>query len=264
MSGPPAEIPAKASARHEPPSPRRLSPIVRYLLPRPVSARHGIALLVLGFAVEGGTELCQFLARGIAVQAPAEYYATLATTILGFYLMFLGLREWHEFHPKPVRVDRARPDPRRSWFGLALWSGGTAMTAILSFALGGEGSGNAPFWVAWPVGGVVVLAFGNFFFGLRREADLGDSSWGRALGWTAFAWSLGVATVAGLAVGDRIPLLLAEFVTNWVALIASIGPVVVAMSPLFVTYGLMIGAFWGRVRPPRSSRRNHSARILPT
>jgi hypothetical protein len=50
--------------------------------------------------------------------------------------------------------------------------------------------------------------------------------------------------VAGLAVGDRAFLLLTEFVTNWGALVDSVAPVVIAMSPLFVTYALLVGAFW--------------------
>jgi hypothetical protein len=214
---------------------------VRLLLPSPVSAVHAVSVLIVGFAVEGATEVYQFLARGNLVQGPLEYYVTLATTILGFYLMFVGLREWHVFHPKP-KPRRPVPGQRRwPWVGLSLWLGGTAATALASLVLGGTEA--TPYWIAWPVGGIVVLAFGNFFLGLRREAQRRGSSWGNSLGWASFAWSLGVATIAGLVLGDRILQLLAEFVTNWVALIASIGPVVVAMSPLFVTYALMIGAF---------------------
>jgi hypothetical protein len=228
--------------------------LARLLLPTPVSDRRGTFLLILGFAVEGATELYQFLARGNLVQGAAEYYTTLATTLLGFYLMFLGLRERHAFHPS-VRPKRSATGARRwPWFGLSLWAGGTAVTGLLSIALGGGSANVAPFWVAWPVGGVVVLAFGNFFFGLRKEAELGGSRWAAALGWTAFVWSLGVAAVAGLVVGERILQLIGEFVSNWVALVASIGPVVVAMSPLFVTYGLMIGAFGGILLPARDSR----------
>lgn len=236
-----------------PPGLRRRT--VRLLLPPPASTRRAIAVLLLGFAAEGATEVYQFLARGSLVQGPLEYYSTLGTTILGFYLMFLGLREWHAFHPKPVRAPPGSPRHRR-WpsFGLTLWAGGTVLTAVLSIVLGGGGSGTTPFWVVWPVGGVVVLAFGSFFFGLRREAQFSGARWAAALGWVAFVWSLGVATVAGLVVGDRALLLLTQFFTNWVALIASVGPIVVAMSPLFVTYALMMGAFLPLLGGPRSAR----------
>jgi hypothetical protein len=219
------------------------SRLIRFLLPSAVSARHAVMILVVGFAVEAATEVYQFLARGNLVQGPLVYYTTLGTTLLGFYLMFLGLREWHFFHPKPVRTPTATGTRRWPWLGLGLWTAGTAATAGLSLALGGAGSTSTPVWVSWPVGGIVVLAFGDFFLGLRREARTSGNSWAEGLGWAAAVWALGVATVAGLVVGDRALLLLTEFVTNWSALIESIGSIVVAMSPLFIAYGLMIGAF---------------------
>ncbi len=186
----------------------------------------------------------QFLTRANLTLGAFEYYTTLATTILGFYLMFLGLREWHAFYPKVARTRSVPPKRRWPWVGLTYWTGGTAMTAVLSIALGGGGTGADPFWIVWPVGGVVVLVFGSFFFGLRKEAQLLGSSWRNALGSAAFACSLGVATVSGLVIGDQALLLLTEFVTNWVALVVTVGPLLVAMSPMFVTYSLMIGCFW--------------------
>jgi hypothetical protein len=224
-------------------SPPERGRVAQILLPTPKSPRHGVGVLLAGFIVEGGTEVYQFLARGDLVQGPLAYYTTLATTILGFYLMFLGLREWHAYHPRPERrhaTSGRRPVP---WFGLGLWGGGTAMTALVVIGWGSGVTDGAPFWIAWPVGGIVVWAFGNFFFGLRKEAQLQGSPWGNGLGWAAFLWSLGVAVLAGVVVGVRAVLLLTEFFTNWGQLISSIGPIVVAMSPLFVAYCLVIGAF---------------------
>ena len=235
------------------PQTSRSGSYVRFLLPSPVSADRGLWVLLLGFAVEGVTELFQFLDRGNLAQGPVEYETTLATTILGFYLMFLGLREWHTFNPMPQRVKPFPADSRFPRFGLGLWAGGTLATGALSLALGGAGS--APIWVAWPVGGLVVWAFGNFFFGLRAEAQRLGSNSGRVAGWVAFAWSLVVATLAGRVVGDRAIMLLTEFVTSWVALVASFAPIVVAMSPLFVTYSLLIGAFWPARRKLQETRR---------
>jgi hypothetical protein len=227
----------------------------RLLLPTATSAAHGLLVLMAGFATEGGTELFQFLERGSLAQGPVVYYTTLATTLLGFYLMFLGVREWRSFHPKskPARLGSgSRPIP---WFGLVLWSAGTAATAGLSMIVGLGGPGSAPYFVAWPVGGIVVLAFGDFFFGLRKLVDPYGSPPGRALGWTAFAWSIGVATIAGLVIGERVIVLVTELVTNWVALVASLGPFVIAMSPLALTYGLLLAAYWPAL---------HGARTAPT
>jgi hypothetical protein len=227
----------------EPSSPAR-GRGARIVLPDPVSARHAISTIILGFAVEGGTEAYQYLARGNLAQGPLVYYTTLATTILGFYLMFLGFREWNAFYPKPQPTGEGPPKVRRRWFLFALWAGGTGATALLSLALESGGVGYAPFWIAWPVGGLLVLAFGDFFFGLRKLAMRWGSAPGNVLGWVAFVWSLAIGTVAGLAVGDRVTILLFEFVSNWVALVASLAPIVVAMSPLAVTYALLICAYW--------------------
>jgi hypothetical protein len=270
------------------------------------SSVRAIGVLIVGFTAEGATEAFQFLERGHLAQGPLVYYLTLATTILGFYLMFLGLREWQASRPRrrrriripwlliqllanaslsislwlgrhfrrfrrkhfwpwtlsvlastgavvvaTERVSRppkAAPSRRIPWTGLALWSGGTAATALLSIGLGPAGVGPTPDWIAWPVGGVVVLAFGNFFLGLRKLAAPLGSTLGAAAGWAAFVWSLGVASVAGLVIGNRALQLVVEFFTNWSALIASIAPIVVAMSPLFVTYGLLVAAFGTVVR----------------
>ena len=258
MLGAPPDQPFEASELRRDAVPPLRGRSVRFLLPAPASAGHGLSVLLLGFVVEGATEVYQFLARGNLVQGPLEYYTTLTTTIFGFFLMFLGLREWHAFHPKPARTKRVPAGRPWPWFGLTLWTGGTVMTAVLSLAPGVGGTGGTPLWIVWPVGGLVVLAFGSFFFGLRKEAEVRGSRSGNALGWVAFAWSLGVATVAGLVVGDRALELVVQFATNWVALVASVGPIVVAMSPLCVTYALMIGAFWpalnraknGASRPP--------------
>lgn len=252
MFGSPPVQPSEGQEPHSTPSPPARGRSARLLLPSPVSTAHAGSVLILGFAVEGATEVYQFLQRGNLVNGPLEYYTTLGTTIFGFYLMFLGLREWHAFHPKPVRRKPVPPKRRWPWVGLAFWTGGTAMTAVWSIALGGGGAEAAPFWIAWPVGGVVVLVFGTFFFGLRKEAQLLGSSWRNVLGWAAFTWSLGVATFSGLVVGNQALLLLTEFVTNWVALVAAVGPIFVAMSPMFVTYALMIGGFWPALRKQRN------------
>jgi hypothetical protein len=274
---------------------------VPYFLPAPVSSGHALSVLLAGFLVEGATEAYQFVQRTTLGLGWPEYYTTLATTILGFYLMFLGLREWRIFHPRPVRrravpwrliqlfsaagvsigswvglhsawlrrkylipwmigvatatvvlvvatvmVDRGDALPRkRGWpvLSLTLWGGGTAATAVLIVGEGGLTGGSTPIWLAAPVGGIVVLAFGQFFYGLQREARPFGSPLGRALGWAGFGWSLGVATIAGYVVGERAVLLLTEFFSNWGALIVSVAPIVVAMSPLFVSYALMVGAF---------------------
>jgi hypothetical protein len=290
------------------------SRVRRAVLPEPVSLVHAATVLLAGFLVEGGTEAYQFLERGSLAQGWPEYYTTLVTTVLGFYLMFLGTREWYAFRPGAARgrripwpliqlfasailsiglwtgrhirwvrrrhfyawvlsmvgatgtlvaatvmVERSRarrPVRPVPWTGLSVWAGGTAATTTVALVAGTGGLTSTPIELVGPVGGLVVLAFGVFFLRLRRlAAPLGSLS-GRALGWAGFAWSIGVAVVAGYVVGIRAVLFLSELVTNWGALVTSLAPAVVAISPLFVAYGLLAGTYWqvrsGLKRSPRA------------
>jgi hypothetical protein len=212
-------------------------------IPAVPSSRHSLSLLIAGFLVEGGTEVYQFIERGNLSQGWIEYYASLGTTILGFYLMFLGLREWTASHQRAARVPHPPSGPGRPWSALALWAAGTVTTAALDLAFPNLGPDAAPAWIAWPVGGLVVLGFGDFFLKLRSIARTIGPRLGDALGSIAFLWSLGVATLAGLLVGERVVALLTEFVTDWGRLVVSLAPVVIAISPLAVTYGLLSVAF---------------------
>jgi hypothetical protein len=306
-----AHTPHGSNARH---SPRR------WFLPAPVSEAHALSVLLLGFAVEGATEGSQLLLRGSLDQSWLVYYITLATTVGGFYLIFLGIREWRAYRPRPVRrkripwrliqllasagaqigswiglhsrrirrkfllpwilgmiattvvlviatvkVDQQDAAPRGyrwPWFHLTLWAGGTAATAIVSIVPGTAVMGSAPLWIAAPVGGLLVLLLGSFFNGLRKEARSAESDLSTFLGWAGFAWSLGVATIAGYAIGERVIVLLTELVSNWVALVQSAAPIVVALSPLFVSYALVGGAFWPLLQTLRrgSSVVHHGAK----
>jgi hypothetical protein len=225
---------------------------VRVLVPARTSEGHALAVLAGGFVVEGGTEVYQFLSRGsLGTGSAAIYYLTLVTTVLGFYLMFRGLHEWSLFHPRarnrPPRAVGATgaPSPARPvpWRGLALFGGGAIATAILNVILGGLGRGGSPFVIAWLVGGIVVLAFGSFFLSLERTLRPFADRWGAGMTVVAAVWALGTSVVAGLVIGERSLGLLADFFTNWTALVELIAPIVVAMSPLFVAYGLLTIAY---------------------
>jgi hypothetical protein len=129
------------------------------------------------------------------------------------------------------------------WPILVLLLGGTAATALLNGLEGTSGPNDPPFWVVWTVGGLVVLGFGNFFLGLRNLVRRFETRFGNVLGWSAFAWSLGVSVITGNLVGNQIVVFLHEFFTNWVALIVTFAPVANSMAPLFVTYFLLAGAY---------------------
>lgn len=244
----------------------------------------------------------QFLTRQELGTGPAGIYdLTLATTILGFYLMYRGSHEWHLLHPGPpkrrripwplvalyanatmsiliwagrhsawvrrkhlaawtlatlsaggalvlatVAARKPRPPtpPRRvPYEALALFGGGTAATAALNLELGGVGAGGVPFVIAWMVGGLLVLLVGGFFRGLEKLVRPLGGRLGPPLARVASAWAILTSVVAGLVLGERSLPLLYDFFTNWTALVALVAPLVVALSPLFVAYGLLIIVF---------------------
>lgn len=215
----------------------------RWLVPRTTSERHAIQALVVGFLLEGLTEIYQFVsAVGSASSSPAGYYLSLATTILGFYFLWRGLHEWNRLHPRSPRRSSPRQFP---WLGVGLLVGGFAATALLNLALGSVGAGDSPPVLAWAVGAVMVLAVGAFFLSLRTMISPCASPFGQWLGWTAFFWSLAVSTVAGLALGQVIVGLFIDFFTSWSELILDLAPFIFAIAPLFVTFLLLVVVYAG-------------------
>jgi hypothetical protein len=87
----------------------------------PPNHHHALFVFSLGFVTEGGTEMYQMLTLGHLGQVwIGFYYLSLATTILGFYLMYLGVREWKAIHPR-----KSRSTSRIPWTAIALASGAT-------------------------------------------------------------------------------------------------------------------------------------------
>lgn len=208
----------------------------RWLVPLITSERHAIRALVVGFLLEAITEIYQLVTTiGSVRTTPIGYYASLGLTLVGFYFLWRGLHEWNRLHPRPVRVG----ERRTPWGAISMLVGGIVAVSLLDIGRGTVGGGDTPPLLAWVVGGVMVLAFGSFFLTLRRMVAPMQSPTGRALGWAAFAWSLGVSTVAGLAIGHVIVGLFVDFFTNWTTLILALAPFVFAIAPLFVTYLLL-------------------------
>jgi hypothetical protein len=196
-----------------------------------------LATFVFGFVIEGGTEIYQFVSYGHPVWV-GLYYIGLVTTGAGFYFMYRGSHQWAQAHLPKVR--RAR---WLLWAALAMFIGAVAAIAVLGWLEGGPGHGAPSPLIVWTVGGLVALAFGNFFLGLVVLVEPLVSRIGRILSWTAFAWSLGVAVLTGYGVGKDFLTLLHEFFTNPLGLIISFAPLAFVIAPLFVTYFLFAGAY---------------------
>jgi hypothetical protein len=201
--------------------------------------RAALVTFAVGFLVEGATETYQFVASGYLGRGwVGFYYIGLATTIAGFYLMYLGRHEWTDAHRRRVQNGH-----RLAWTALGIFATATVTIAILGFTEGGPNSAGAPGVLAWVVGGLVALAFGTFFLGLVSVSEhLVGRLW-KLLAWVAFGWSLGVAVLTGLVVGDQFTSLLRQFFTNPLLLVGSFAPLTFVMAPLFVTYFLFAAVY---------------------
>ncbi|MCI4363039.1 MAG: hypothetical protein L3K13_01860 [Thermoplasmata archaeon] len=211
-----------------------------------------LRLFAIGFLIEAATEAYQLVGLTRSTKGvPALYYASLATTILGFYVMYLGSRRWLRYlqgRPAGQRVVRA---PRLLRLACAF------AASLLGFFLLGKGSGgSSPLWFGVLVGGVTVVAFADFFSGLYRVAAPAAGPRLRALLLLAVGWSVVVAVYAGVLLGASSVALLHELVTNLPALLTTFAPVAFAMAGLVLTYVILAGVFLTlrrKVLPGRSS-----------
>jgi hypothetical protein len=201
--------------------------------------RLALITFVVGFLTEAVTEIYQYVSYGPSRPAwVGLYYLGLATTGLGFYFMYRARREWTELHHRNVHRGH-----RLFRVALVLFLGTTVAIAIIASLTNGGRSASTPTFLAAPVGGLVALAFGNFFLGLALLVDRIAGSIGRGLAWSGFAWSLVVAVWTGLLVGRQFSQLLLQFFTNPLGLFVSFGPIAFAIAPLFVSYLLMSAAY---------------------
>ena len=129
-------------------------------------------MLILGFVIEGATEAYQFLERGNLSQGWPEY-------------LFEPGNDDPRVLPDVPRAQGMEVVPLRAsdrWTGTAAEAVALVRHRILDHRHGGyralehrtrrRGAGaSTPSCIAWPVGGLVVLAFGSFFYRLRVLAQ---------------------------------------------------------------------------------------------
>lgn len=215
------------------------------------TTRLALLTFVIGFLVEGATELYQFVSYGYdSAGWIGFYYIGLATTGIGFYLMYRGRHEWTHLHHVSVRRGH-----QFLWTAIGIFVGASVVIAVVGLVAGGPGARTPPAVLGWFVGGLVALAFGNFFLGLRSLVDQIVRRWGAFVATTAFVWSLGVAVLTGYLVGGEFLTLVREFFTNPLGLIVSFAPLAFVMAPLFVTYFLFAAAYFGAFLLLRSRAR---------
>ena len=206
----------------------------------PTTIRLALLTFAVGFLVEAGAEIYQFASYGL--DRPGWiglYYLGLGTTGAGFYLMYRGRKDWTELHRRNLRHGH-----RLAWAAAAIFAGAVAVIAGLGASgAAGSSAAGAGSVLAWLAGGLVTLAFGNFFLGLALVVDGLAGPTGRTLAWAGFAWSLGVAVLTGAIVGGELPTLVHRFFTDPHGLVVSFAPLAFVIAPLFVTYLLLAAAY---------------------
>lgn len=219
-----------------------------------LSLRIALLTFAFGFVVEGATEAYQFLENGYQGRAwVGFYYIGLIATGVGFYLIYRGRHELTALHLRNVLRGRRLLAIAVGMFALA-----TLAVAVLGTLLGGSGQPNPPVVLAALVGGAVALSFANFFLSLVLIVRHLVARWAEVVAWIAFGWSLGVAVLAGLVVGNGFPTLLQQFFTNPLELVISFAPLAFVMAPLFVTYLLLAVVYWDADRHVRLVRAGSS------
>jgi hypothetical protein len=207
--------------------------------------RWALRTFALGFVVEAATEAYQFVSTEGSQHAAwvGFYYIGLLTTGLGFYLIYRGRHEWTDLHR-----NRLRHGHRALAVAVAMFVAAAIGLGLIAYATGPSNPGGAPGWAVALVGGLVALSLGNFFLSLVLIVLALVGPVGRALAWAGFAWSLGVAGLTGLVVGEQIRTLLGDLFSNPFGLIVGFAPLAFVLSPLFVAYVLFVAAYWDAYR----------------
>jgi hypothetical protein len=205
-----------------------------------------LGVFALGFLVEAGTEAYQLAGLGTPGRfAVGLYYASLGTTVFGFYIMYRADRLWRRLAlPGTARMRRGGlPAIARLAFALLL--------SAIGFQLLSENLGGLTLVFAILVGAATVLAFLGFFERLYRIGAHGAGREARVLLAVALGWSIADATYAGVLLGSSSRTLLRELVVDFPAVFGTFAPVARAMAGLVVTYLLLAAVFlWRRQRAP--------------
>ncbi|MCI4346039.1 MAG: hypothetical protein L3K07_04730 [Thermoplasmata archaeon] len=205
--------------------------------------RHALGLFAMGFLIEAGTEAYQLVGLSeVGALASALYFLSLATTVLGFYVMYRAARSWRPARGSIPRQTHGPTLPVLARIALA------ALVATGGFLVVGElAIGSAAFWFALLVATLTVLAFAGFFTGLYRIGAERAGARLRAALAAAVGWSIVVATYSGVLLGQKSLLLIRELFTNVPGLFTTFAPIARAMAALIATYGIL-GTVFLRLR----------------
>jgi hypothetical protein len=157
-----------------------------------------------------------------------------------------------------------RPAWWRPWRALLLLFAGALAVTVLAAIERIPGPGGPSAVAVTVVGALLVLLFGTVFDDLRRLLRPFQDGLGRALGLGALVWSLAVAVVSGVQLGNAAPTLLIDFATDWSKLFHDIAPIAVEMSLVIGSYLLLVAALaLVLARYPFEEEEDPELRIIP-
>jgi hypothetical protein len=212
----------------------------------PPSIRIALVPFMLGFLLEGATEVYQLATLGASGPlASVLYYIGIATTLLGFFYFYRGQQQWKGLHRTAIEHGH-----RHLLIALSLFGGGTVAVAVLSLVEHATGGSGVLLALGWLAGGLFALALGNFFLSLITIVRELLGRLARLVSWAAFGWSLGVAVLAGWVISVHFVEILRVFFTDPLGLVGTFAPLALALSPLFVTYFLLTAVYWEAYRKP--------------
>jgi len=198
--------------------------------------RASLAILSLGFGIEGSGELYAFVARG-AYHPGVGFLFVLPSvvTVAGLLFVGVGQHEWNALH-------RARVRQAHFVFGLSVL--GAFVGALVVPVLVLAPSLGTPAWARGLFGvGVGSLVLGTFVTYALLVFHLVPRP-SKALLLAALGWALGVAAFVGGAMASSLPTIVGLVARRTpVPAPTLLGPIGSLVSYLFVSYFLLLAAY---------------------
>jgi len=197
--------------------------------------RVSLAILSVGFAIEGGGELYSFVSRGMFhAGVNLLFILPSAMTVAGLLFVWIGRHEWNEMH-------RTRVRQAHLVFALSLL--GALVAGLLIAVLVLVPTWGTPLWARALFGGAVgSLVLGTFVTYALLVFHLVPRP-SKAILLASLSWSLLVAGLVGGTLAANLGAIVDLAARRTLTLPAFVEPVDSLASYLFVSYFLLLAAY---------------------
>ncbi len=196
--------------------------------------RFALAVLAVGFALEGGAELYSLLTPGAVTPGASLLFAfPLLLAVLGLAVVGIGRSEWDT-------IERARARTAAEVFGASVGCGLGAV-ALVALLLEQPGLGTSA-WAAALFGGLTAtVVFGTFVTYGYLISGL-TSRVGRALVVGAIGWAVGVSTLIGAVLASQLGVVLGAIASRSLVVPSFVATVDGLLAYLCVAFFLLLAA----------------------